>query len=187
MGKTYDQIDATLANWIKEQHLFFVATAPRAEDGLINCSPKGLDSFAILDPHTVAYLDMTGSGIETMAHIKENGRITILFCALNGAPKILRLYGMGEVLEPGHADFDALRARFPEYPGVRSVIRVSVQRIADSCGFGVPRYEYVGERDTLIQYAERLGPEGMREYQVQNNSTSLDGLPGIAPPSNPVA
>lgn len=179
MGKTFDHIDDKLAAWIGEQHLFFVATAPLAEDGRVNCSPKGLDSFAILDPNTVAYLDLTGSGVETIAHLKENGRITLMFCALNGAPKILRLQGTGTVLEPSHPDFAALRTRFPDYPGTRAIIRVDVTRIADSCGFGVPQYEYVGERDTLIRYAENLGEEGMIDYQRTHNRESLDGLPGV--------
>jgi len=179
MGKTYTQIDEKLAQWINEQHLFFVSTAPRSDEGLINCSPKGLNTFTILDPHTVAYLDLTGSGVETIAHLKENGRIVIMLCAFDGAPNIVRLHGSGTVLEPHHPDFTPLRARFPDYPGVRAVIRIAVQRVSDSCGFAVPRYAYQGERDALIKYAEKKGPEGMVTYRAQKNHRSLDGLPGL--------
>jgi len=181
MGKTYTQIDEKLAQWINEQHLFFVSTAPRSDDGLINCSPKGLNTFTILDPHTVAYLDLTGSGVETIAHLKENGRIVVMFCAFDGAPNIVRLHGIGTALEPHHPDFPALRDRFPDYPGVRSVIRIAVQRVSDSCGFAVPRYAYQGERDALIKYAEKKGPDGMATYRAQKNRRSLDGLPGLEP------
>src|SRR5262245_63376087 len=115
MGKVYDAIDGPIADFIRAQRVFFVATAPLAAEGHVNLSPKGLDSFAILDPHTVAYIDLTGSGIETVAHLRENGRITICFCAFEGPPKILRLSGRGEAIEPGHPDFTALAARFPAY------------------------------------------------------------------------
>jgi len=185
MGKTYQQIDDTLAQWIGEQHLYFVATAPLSADGLVNCSPKGgRDTFAIIDPHTVAYLDLTGSGVETIAHLKENGRITVMFCAMNGAPKILRLYGKGTPIEPHHPDFAKLKTHFPDNPSTRSIIRVDVQRIADSCGFGVPRYDYIEERDTLTKHAENLGPAGIAAYQAENNQLSLDGLPGVEVATN---
>jgi hypothetical protein len=180
MGKTYEQLNDKLTDWITQQHMFFVATAPLSAQGLVNVSPKGLDSFAILDPHTVAYLDLTGSGVETIAHLKENGRITIMFCAFNGSPNILRLYGQGEVLEPSHPEFSELRGRFPDYPGVRSVIRISVSRISDSCGFGVPLYEYQGDRNTLLRSAEKKGETAMAAYRAKNNDFSLDGLPGLA-------
>lgn len=180
MGKVYDEIDANLNEWITNQQMFFVATAPLSEEGWVNLSPKGLDgAFQILDPHTVAYLDTTGSGIETIAHLKENGRITVLFCAFDGAPNLLRLYGQGEPLEPDHADFATLLARFPTYPDVRSIIRINVERIADSCGFGVPLYDYQGQRETLIKYAEKKGAEGMEQYRQENNRASLNGLPGL--------
>lgn len=179
MGKTYEQINEKLAAWIQEQHMFFVATAPRSEDGLINCSPKGLDTFRILDEQTVAYLDLTGSGVETIAHLKENGRIVIMFCAFNGAPNIVRLHGKGTVLEPHHPDFATLLSRFPALPGVRSIIRVAVNRVSDSCGFAVPRYTYQADRDALINYAETKGPAGMVAYRAQKNQQSIDGLPGV--------
>lgn len=180
MGKTYEVIDEKLADWIREQQMFFVSTAPLAGDGLVNCSPKGgAGTFTLLDERTVAYLDFTGSGVETIAHLKENGRIVIMFCAFTGPANIVRLHGKGTVIEQHHPDFAVLRARFPAYPGVRSIIRVNVERISDSCGYGVPKYEYVGQRDTLQKHAEHLGPEGVRDYQATRNRQSLDGLPGV--------
>ena len=128
MGKVYEEIDERLAELIESQHLFFVATAPLSAEGSVNLSPKGLDSFSILDPHTVAYLDLVGSGAETIAHLRENGRITILFCSFEGPPRLLRLYGRGEALEPGDEDFEALVSRFPRYPGKRSIIRLMTPR-----------------------------------------------------------
>jgi len=179
MGKVYEAIDERLAELIGRQHLFFVATAALSAEGSVNLSPKGLDSFVILDPHTVAYLDLVGSGAETIAHLRENGRITILFCSFEGSPLLLRFYGRGEVFEPGDEDFETLLARFPNHPGARSVIRVSVTRIADSCGFGVPLYRYEGERTQLVAWAAHLGEEGLREYQLGSNRVSLDGLPAL--------
>jgi hypothetical protein len=179
MGKVYEAIDERLAELIGRQHLFFVATAALSAEGSVNLSPKGLDSFAILDPHTVAYLDLVGSGAETIAHLRENGRITILFCSFEGPPLLLRLHGRGEVFEPGDEGFETLLGRFPSYPGIRSIIRVSVNRIADSCGFGVPLYRYQGERTQLTAWAGRKGREGLRKYQLDNNRVSLDGLPAL--------
>jgi hypothetical protein len=179
MGKVYERLDDELIEFIKKQHLFFVGTAPAPSDGHPNVSPKGLDTFRILGPDSVAYLDLTGSGIETVAHLRQNGRITIMFCAFEGRPLILRLYGQGRVVEPGDPDWDGLIARFPEYPGARSVILVVVDRIADSCGYAVPLYEYKGERSQLIAYAEKKGPEGMEEYKAQKNRVSIDGLAGL--------
>ncbi len=166
--------------FIGKQKMFFVATAPRGDDGLINVSPKGLDgTFAVIDDRTVAYLDLTGSGVETIAHLRENGRICVMFCAFDGPPNILRIQGTGDVVEPGDDGFVGLASRFPEVPGVRSIIRITVGRIADSCGFGVPRYDYAGQRDTLTKWAEKKGPDGVREYQAGKNRRSLDGLPGL--------
>src|SRR5262249_22524350 len=138
MGKVYEQLNDSLADFIGRQHVFFVGTAPTSPEGHLNVSPKGLDTFRILGPKTVAYLDMTGSGIETVDHVREDGRITLMFCAFEGRPLIVRLYGRGRVVEPGDGDWDALIARFPEYPGARSVVVVEVERVADSCGFAVP-------------------------------------------------
>ncbi|MFI4876390.1 MAG: pyridoxamine 5'-phosphate oxidase family protein [Blastopirellula sp. JB062] len=179
MGKIYESIDDRVAQFIRRQKLFFVATAPLSADGWINLSPKGLDSFRILDEKTVAYLDLTGSGVETIAHAKENGRITVMFCAFDGPPNILRLYGQAEVLEPNHAEFALLRERFPPMPGVRSIIRIDVRRIADTCGYAVPKYEFVEDRKQLIAYTEAKGPAGMIEYRRVKNAASLDGLPGL--------
>jgi len=179
MGQTYDAIDQRLAAFIEAQHVFFVATAPAGAGGHVNLSPKGLDSFRILDPHTVAYLDLTGSGVETIAHLRENGRITIMFCAFEGPPKIVRLYGRGSVLRAGEAAFDELATRFPDHPGKRAVIRVAVERVADSCGYAVPRYRYDGERAQLLDWAERKGPDELERYRREKNARSLDRLTGI--------
>ncbi|MEX0601471.1 MAG: pyridoxamine 5'-phosphate oxidase family protein [Rhodothermales bacterium] len=179
MGKVYDEITPDLSDWLNEQKMFFVATAPLAADGLINCSPKGMDTFRVLGPREVAYLDLTGSGIETAAHLRENGRMVFMFCAFFGPPKIVRLHGEGDVVTEGHPDFEELIEHFPEYPGARSVIRCRLTRISDSCGFGVPRYEYVGERDTLERWAESKGEEGLADYRREHNRRSLDGLPGL--------
>ena len=159
--------------------MFFVATAPAGVDGHVNLSPKGLDTFGIIDPTTVAYLDLTGSGVETIAHLRDNGRIVIMFCAFEGAPKILRLYGRGEVVVPSDARFAALRARFPTYAGTRSVILVIVERIADSCGYAVPLYRFEGQRSQLLDWADRKGAEGVVAYRAERNHESIDGLPGL--------
>ena len=180
MGKLYDEITPELADWIGKQRVFFVATAPLAASGLLNCSPKGLDTFRILGPREVAYLDLTGSGIETVAHLRENGRIVFMFCAFEGPPKIVRLYGIGEVLTSG-ADYEKLRMLFPDYPGARAVVRARLTRIGDSCGYAVPRYDYAGERDALIRWAESKGTDGLVQYQRDKNARSLDDLPGLGP------
>jgi hypothetical protein len=159
--------------------MFFVATAPLAADGLVNLSPKGLDSFRILGPQSVAYLDLTGSGIETVAHLRENGRVVLMFCAFEGRPRIVRLQGVGRAFEPGDPDFERLRPQFPEVAGVRSIVRAEVRRIADSCGWGVPLYSFQGQRDQLVRFGEQLGPQKIREAQTHFNRRSLDGLPGL--------
>ena len=179
MGKIYESITPQIQEWIGQQKLFFVSTAPLSGDGLINCSPKGMDSFRVLDEHTVAYLDLVGSGVETIAHLKENQRITVMFCAFEGAPKIFRFYGQGEVLEKNSADFDTLKYHFPAYLGARSIIKIKVQRIQDACGYAVPVLEFKKERDVLNEWAENKGKEGIETYIQNNNSESLDGLRGI--------
>lgn len=181
MGKTYDDIGPDLAAWLAEQHVFFVATAPLAADGLVNCSPKGMDTFRVLGPREVAYLDLTGSGTETIAHLRENGRIVFTFCAFAGAPRIVRLHGTGDVVVAGSPEFERLRTLFPDTPGARAVIRARVNRIGDSCGYSIPRYEYAGERDTLLRWAEHKGPEGLETYRRERNAASIDGLPGFPP------
>ena len=180
MGKTFDAIDEGLTAFLRQQRVFFVATAPLDAGGHLNCSPKGLDTFAVVDAHTVAYLDLTGSGVETIAHLRENGRIVLMFSAFEGPPKIVRLHGRGAVVEPGDESFAALRARFPaHHDGVRSVIRVDVERISDSCGYGVPRYDFVAERPQMAAWIEKKGPDGLVEYRATKNRVSIDGLPGV--------
>ena len=151
MGKLYEIIDDALARFIEKQHLFFVATAPSGDDGHVNCSPKGLDTFRIIGETAVAYLDYVGSGVETIAHLRQNGRIVVMFCALEGAPRIVRLHGRGTAVEPGDAEFATLAGHFANAgdPMVRSIIRVDVTRISDSCGHGVPRFRYEGDREQL--------------------------------------
>jgi hypothetical protein len=178
MGRVDDAISDELGAFIAAQRVFFVATAP-ADGGHVNLSPKGLDTFAVLDANTVAYLDLTGSGVETIAHLRENGRITIMFCAFDGKPNIVRLYGRGEVLPTGEPEADALLPRFDAYPGARSVIRVHLDRVSTSCGYGVPLLRYEGERDQLTKWAERRGPDGLVKYREEKNTSSIDGLPGL--------
>jgi hypothetical protein len=179
MGKVFDGISTELAAWIAAQRVFFVATAPLAADGRVNCSPKGLDSLRILGPHEAAYLDLTGSGVETIAHLRENGRIVLMFCAFEGAPRIVRLHGRGEVVLPGAAGWPRLRASFPELPGARAVIRIDLTRVSDSCGYGVPRLEFKDERDTLERWTLAKGEGGLQQYQAEKNARSIDGLPGL--------
>jgi len=179
VGKLYEQLDDDLEKFIRRQHVFFVGTAPTALEGHLNVSPKGLDTFRILGPRLVAYLDLTGSGIETVAHLRENGRLTIMFCAFEGRPLVVRLYGRGRVVEPGEDGWERLIGEFPALPGIRSVVVMDVERIADSCGFAVPLYEYQGERSQLIDYAERKGPDGMEKYKAQKNRKSIDGIGGL--------
>ena len=180
MGKTFNEIDESLRNFVERQHVFFVATAPADVQSHINCSPKGLDSFRILGPTTVAYLDYAGSGAETIAHLRENGRIVIMFCAFEGAPKIVRFHGKGKVLEPSHADFPRLAPPFgPLGLGTRSIIHVDVERISDSCGFGVPLLRFESERTQLPSWAEKKGTAGLATYKRNKNAASIDGLPAL--------
>lgn len=179
MGKTYENITPKLKTWIEAQKMFFVATAPLAGDGHINCSPKGMDSFRVLGPNRVGYLDLTGSGAETIAHLRENGRIVVMFCAFEGAPNIVRLYGTGHVFEVGSAAFSTYQEHFPAYDGARAIIIVEVSRVTDSCGFGVPFYAYQGDRDTLVRWADKKGSEGLADYRVEKNTLSIDGLPAF--------
>ena len=175
MGKIYDSIGDDHREFIAAQQTFFVASAPLSPDGHVNLSPKGLDCFRILTPTRVAYLDLTGSGNETSAHLRENGRITLMFCAFAGPPKILRLYGRGETVLPGSARWTELRSLFGEHPGARQIIIAEIDRVQTSCGFGVPIYEYVGQRDTLIRWTDAKG-EGLEGYQREHNARSIDGL-----------
>src|SRR3954447_7458208 len=184
MGKVYERIDDRLRRFLLDQKVFFVATAPSGRDGHVNLSPKGLDGcFAVLDGLRVAFVDYTGSGAETIAHLRDNGRIVLMFCSFEGPPKVVRLHGRGRVVRPGSPDFSALRAAF-EVPaaGLRSIIEVSVSRVSDSCGYQVPLMEYAGERDLLLRFNERKTPEQVAEYQVAKNAVSLDGLPALSSP-----
>lgn len=180
MGKLFPTIDDRLRAFIEAQQLFFVATAPSGDEGHVNCSPKGLDTFRILGPTTVAYLDFTGSGVETIAHVRQNGRIVIMFCAFAGPPKIVRLHGRAAVVEPNDAEFAALAAHFGEIPyGTRSIIRIDVTRISDSCGYGVPLMTFERQREQLPAWASRKSEEEMREYQRKKNGESIDGITGL--------
>ena len=181
MGKVYEGIDSKLATWLMAQPMFVVATAPLDTDGLINVSPKGMaGTFAVLDEHTVAYLDLTGSGVETIAHLRQNGRIVLMFTAFDGRPNIVRLHGTGEVIRPDDDRFAELRPRFSDHPGVRSVIVVRVARVSDSCGYAVPRLDYVEDRQVLDLSNAKTGEDGLVDYRRRKNSLSLDGLPGLS-------
>lgn len=161
--------------------MFFVATAPSGADGHVNCSPKGCDTFQVLDARTVAYLDFVGSGVETIAHLRQNGRIVIMFCAFAGAPNIVRLHGQGRAVEATDPGFDALRAHFTPGSdlGVRAIVCIDVTRITDSCGYGVPLYRYDGQRDQLAAWADRKGAAAIETYKEEKNARSIDGLPGL--------
>lgn len=179
MSKQIDSINDELAQWLHAQPVFFVATAPLSEKGHVNCSPKGGDCFRVLGPMQAAYLDLTGSGAETIAHLRENGRLVLMFCAFAGKPNIVRLHGSGEVLTAEAADFEELVSRFPPNPGTRAVIRVSVSRVSNSCGFSVPLMDFRQERDTLDRWAATKGPDGLTEYRQMKNAHSIDGLPAL--------
>lgn len=176
MGKTYDELPTDHAAWIARQPLFFVATAPLSADGRVNVSPKGLDTLRVLDGRTVAYVDLTGSGAETAAHVSENGRMTLMFCAFEGAPRIVRVYGRGEIVVRGTGRWGELAPRLPELPGARAIVVLHVESVADSCGYGVPRMELAAERDTLVEWARAKGPEGAAAYRREKNARSIDGL-----------
>jgi hypothetical protein len=184
MAKRFDEIDDKLHAWIARQRMFFVGTAPSGADGHVNVSPKGpIESLRVLDPRTVAYLDVVGSGAETIAHLRDNGRIVVMLCSFEGPPRILRLHGRGEVLPAGAVDFDVT----PPEGSERAVIRVAVERIADSCGYGVPLMSYEGTRPQYEAWAEsqvrRGGTEALDAYVARHNATSIDGLPALDAPS----
>jgi hypothetical protein len=184
MGKEYTEIGERLQAWIAKQHMFFVATAPTSAAGLVNCSPKGLECLRVLGPMQLGYVDTGGSGIETVAHLKDNGRITLMFCAFEGPPKIFRFYGKGTVVEPQDDGFGELLARFPEMPAARNIIVIDVERILDSCGYGVPLYEFRQHRDSLGNYFSKQSEEEILEYRRTRNAESLDGLPGLTLPGD---
>ncbi len=182
MAKLYEEIDDRLAAFIAKQKMFFVATAPLSADGHVNLSPKGYDAFRILSPKRVAYADLGGSGIETVAHVRENGRITIMFCAFEGPALILRLYGQAHVMQFDEPGFDAELARFPGFERARNIVTVDVDRIADSCGWGVPFYDFKGERDQLKRAIEHRTRDEWAERRYTSNAESIDGLMGLVRP-----
>jgi hypothetical protein len=182
MSKDYTEIDEHIKAWMGRQHMFFVATAPLAGDGLVNCSPKGLDCLRVLGPRQLAYVDTGGSGVETVAHLRENGRIVLMMCAFEGPPNIFRFYGQGRAVEPGDGEFSELLAQFPTMPAARNIIVIDVARIRDSCGYGVPLYKFEKHRDSLGNYFRSKTEEELVAYRRKRNSQSLDGLPGLAIP-----
>ena len=182
MSNVYERLDETLRAFIVEQKMFFVATAPSSDEGNVNVSPKGYDSLVVLDDLTVVYLDLGGSGVETIAHLRENGRITLMFCAMDGRPNILRLYGRGEVITFDDPGYEEMLALFPGFHRARAVIRIRLTRIADACGWAVPTYEFKGDRDQLRRYIDHRTEEEWREKRYASNALSIDGLPGLVRP-----
>ncbi|HZM68154.1 MAG TPA: pyridoxamine 5'-phosphate oxidase family protein [Nakamurella sp.] len=186
MGKVYPGIDDALGAWLLRQPVFFVGTAPLSGDGSINVSPKGMaGTFAVLGPQRVAYLDYTGSGTETIAHVQENGRIVIMFCNFDGPPKIVRLHGKGRAVLPDAAEFGSLRTAFAKgrILGQRSIVVVELTRVSDSCGHAVPLMDFRGDRDVLDRSQERRDPNYFSGYWRDRNAASVDGLPGVPAPS----
>jgi len=177
MGKEYDQITADHKAFIENQRMFFVCTAPLSAEGHINLSPKGFDCFRILSTSRVGYLDIVGSGNETSAHLLENGRITFMFCAFDGPPKILRLYGKGFSVLPGDNEWNELSKQFIILPATRQIIVADIFKVKSSCGFGIPLYDHKAERDHAFKWAENKGEEGLEEYKKEKNMVSIDGLP----------
>lgn len=180
MAKVHESITPRLRAFCEAQHVFFVATAPDGPGGHVNVSPRGVGgTFVVLDERTVAWADLTASGSETIAHLRQNGRITLMFCAFEGPPNIVRLHGRGRFVTLYDEDFAELAAHFTETRGVRAVVVVDVERVSDSCGYGVPLMSYAGERDLLPEFMDRKGADGQAEYRRRKNRTSIDGLPAF--------
>jgi hypothetical protein len=175
MSKWYEVLTPEIKEFIAEQMMFFVATAPHA--GRINLSPKGMDTFRVLNDHSVIYLDITGSGNETAAHLLENGRITIMFCAFGKNPRILRLYGRGRTIHPRDARWDEYFAMFPATPGLRQFMEIDIDAAMTSCGYAVPKLEQLSERDTLRKYWQKRSSADLDKYHREMNELSIDGLP----------
>ena len=175
MAKFYASLTKRLQKFIKEQKIFFVATAPI--EGRINLSPKGMDSIRIINKNKIVWLNVTGSGNETEAHLLENNRITLMFCSFEGAPNILRLYGKGKAIHPKDAEWNDLISLFPEIPGARQIFEISIESAQTSCGMSIPFYEYVGEREQLNDWAKDKGKEGIEAYWKEKNTVSIDGKP----------
>lgn len=179
MSDAYDCLNERHRKFIAQQKMFFVATAPLSADGRVNLSPKGYDALRIVDDSHVEWVDFGGSGIETQAHIQENKRITLMFCAFEGAANILRIYGCGEAIDFDHPDFDAALSAFPSYDRARAIIRIKVERVSESCGWGVPFYEFQGEREQLSRYVNNKPFDEWKDRRRTKNATSIDGLPGL--------
>lgn len=178
MAKTWPNINNELKAWIEKQPVYFLASAPLQGDGHINLSPRGLDSLRIINEREVIMLDLTGSGNETAAHLHENGRLTIMLCAFEGEPRILRLFGHGTVIRDSHETWQTYRSKFArELPGVRQIFHCQVNRVQTSCGFGVPLMAFQKQRDLLTNWANKKSDQAILEYQLNNNATSIDGLP----------
>ncbi|HEY0665646.1 MAG TPA: pyridoxamine 5'-phosphate oxidase family protein [Gallionella sp.] len=175
MGKRYDQLSDGDIDFISRQRIFFVGTA--TADSRVNISPKGMDTLRVLSPERVVWLNVTGSGNETAAHVQSHPRMTILFCAFEGDPLILRLYGSAKVVHKNDPEWDALCALFPPLPGARQIFDLTIDLVQASCGFGVPYFDYAGDRDTLNEWAVKKGEDGIRQYWADKNQVSLDGLP----------
>ncbi len=176
MGKFYDSISEPLQQFINEQHIFFVASAPLSAEGHVNLSPKGMDSLRILSANRVAYIDLIGSGSETSAHLRENGRITIMWCAFNGKPEIVRLYGKGRAILPSDSEWAELNVLFPNYINSRQIIVAEIHMVQTSCGYAVPLMEFIADRDTLTRWAEAKGEENLVKYVCEKNAESIDGI-----------
>lgn len=186
MAKTFDGLDEKLATFLLAQPVFFVATAPLSADGHINCSPKGSNgAFQIFGPRTVVYRDLNGSGVETISHLRENGRVVLMFCAFDGPPRIVRLHGRGRVVLEIDEEFGSLTDRFGGAEHTRSFVVVDVDRVSDSCGYGVPLMSFEGHRDKLERWADKMGDDGLAKYRAAKNQVSIDGLPGV-PDLSPV-
>ena len=179
MSKQLPNIDTELADWIARQKIFFVATAPLSPNAHLNISPKGGNSFRVLGPMEVAYQDYTGSGTETAGHLRENGRIIVMFCAFEGSPQVVRLHGHGEVITPNHPRFADIAQLFPQNLGARAIVHIKLDRVSSSCGFSVPLFDYKSNRDTLDRWAEKQGPENLVAYRAKKNQTTIDGLPAF--------
>ncbi len=179
MGEEYTEIDERIQRWMERQQMFFVSTAPMLGDGHVNCSPKGLDSLQVANPRQLVYADVGGSGIETVAHLKDNGRITIMMCAFSGPPRIYRFFGKGEVIEPHDERFSGLAQGFSQLPAIRNIIVIDVKKIMDSCGYGVPLYDFKKHRDSFDNYFRDKTDQQILQYRRDRNAKSLDGLIGL--------
>ena len=179
MARTHPCIDNNLADWMARQHMFFVASAPLDAAGHVNCSPKGGDCLRVVGAHEVVYRDLTGSGTETIAHLRENGRLVMMFCAFEGPPRIVRLHGRGTVVTRNDDRYDAWSALFTPHIGERALIHLHVDRIADSCGYAVPLYAFAGHRDVLDKWSDNRGAARLEQYRREHNAVSIDGLPAL--------